>query len=156
MPRLETRKPPASCSGWTGGPGLRVQRSGGTRWAPVGCCAVIRFLPGVLAPPTCCPAVTKLRSVLPFGTRLYLGFRSTVASEPQVWAESSHEVVLHADAPGASSIHLPGCGLTWHKGFCGPGPLSLKWQEPSPNWPHPRGERSLLIGCRSVPWPLWV
>lgn len=35
-----------SCPGRTGGPGPRVQRSGGTRWAPVGCCAVVRFLPG--------------------------------------------------------------------------------------------------------------
>ena len=29
------------------------------------------------------------------------------------------------DAPGASSIHLPACGLTWRRGLCGPGPLSL-------------------------------
>ena len=78
-----------SCPGRTGGPGPRVQRSGGTRWAPVGCCAVVRFLPGTLAPPTCCPAVTRLWKVLPLGTGLYLGFGSTVASGPQVCAEST-------------------------------------------------------------------
>ena len=66
------------------------------------------------------------------------------------------EAVLHTDAPGASSVHVPACGLTWLTGLCGPGPLSSKRQEPDLDWPHPRGERSLLIGCRNIPWSLWV
>lgn len=127
-----------SCPGQTGGPGPWVQRTGVTLWAPMGCCAVICFLLGILAPPICCPAVTRLRQVLPLGTRLYLGSRSSVTSSPRFVLSPPMEVVLHTEAPGASSIHLPGGELTWHTGLCGLGPLSLKRQEPNPDWPQPR------------------
>lgn len=81
-----------SCTGGTGGPGVGVQRrSIGTRWAHAGCCAVIRFLTGILAPPTCCPVIIKLRKVLPFEARFYLGSRSSETLGPRICAESARE-----------------------------------------------------------------